>query len=144
MAQLQLTSDDKLKRWGSGPWIDEPDRIEFEAHGLPCLMLRNPFGAWCGYAAVPPGHPYHGKSDADVEAHGGITYAGTCDESVGICHVPKPGEPDNVYWFGFDCSHCYDLTPGLRIPMLDHVVYRDVNYVRAEVEALAAQLAAAR
>lgn len=49
--------------WPSGPWDDEPDRVEWrdEATGLPCLALRNDmFGSWCGYVAVPPGHPVHG------------------------------------------------------------------------------------
>ena len=77
--------------WGPGPWQDEPDRIEFEHAGLPCLMLRSTTGGnWCGYAAVPPGHPAHGKpyQDVDADVHGGLTYADKCRDY--ICHVPKP------------------------------------------------------
>jgi len=82
------------QHWSDGPWKTEPDRVEFEHAGLPCLMLRNDMGAWCGYAAVPPGHPLHGHDYRipDVRAHRGLNYAAAC--SGEICHVAKPGEPD--------------------------------------------------
>src|SRR5438067_12443361 len=114
------TEASEKRKWGPGPWQDEPDRVDFEHAGLPCLILRGPVGAWCGYAAVPPGHPLHGKgyselydyeteSGIDIRVHGGLTYAGAC--SGDICHVPRLGEPDDVWWFGFDCSHAGDLAP---------------------------------
>ena len=156
--------------WGAGPWLTEPDRLEWRHAGLPCLANRNHHGVWCGYVAVPPGHPLHGKGydDVDVEVHGGLTYADRCSEH--ICHVPQPGEPDDVWWFGFDCAHAGDFTPGLdavlRDPRLrklglplpdrepyDHAaavaahdwtveVYRTLDYVQAETNRLADQLAA--
>lgn len=135
---------DKTK-FGPGPWQDEPDRVEFEHAGLPCLMKRNRFGVWCGYAAVPPGHPLHGRSMSTpkVSVHGGLTYASACDGD--ICHVPKPGESDDVWWYGFDCAHGDDLTPDLhlRFPELDSFngEYRDQAYVEFEVRSLAEQLA---
>lgn len=134
-----------------GPWRFEPNRIEFRSSGLPCLMNRNSFGAWCGYAAVPPGHPCHGlRYDApelsEIRVHGGLTFSGGCEGH--ICHVPKPGEPDDVHWFGFDCSHVFDLAPShLSFPkpiqelLKDQSVYRSVGYVRRHVKHLAYQLA---
>lgn len=182
--------------WGAGPWQTEPDRIEWEHVGLTCLMLRTDhMGNWCGYVAVPPGHPWHGhrysecvmgcetvpakpmepigkmpvpdsiqKSHMErkhfscqedyqsghtpesiIDVHGGLTYSGLC--SGHICHVPKPGQPDNVFWFGFDCAHGGDGMPG----MAGHLTnednffsrgYKDVAYVRREVEHLADQLKA--
>src|SRR5688572_11433893 len=98
--------------WGDGPWQTEPDRVEFEHAGLPCLMSRHPtLGHWCGYVAVPPGHPMHGKEydSVEVDVHGGLTYGSACRGH--ICHVPKPGEPDDVFWFGFDCGHAGDYGP---------------------------------
>jgi len=152
--------------WGDGPWQSEPDRIEFEHAGLPCLMLRARNGGWCGYAAVPPSHPWHRKDYSSclsdppcgddafcyedtpagrVTVHGGLTYADACQGH--ICHVPKPGEPDNVWWFGFDCAHSGDVSPaydsmwrGTSLESREDS-YRDVLYVRAEVERLAEQLA---
>lgn len=132
------------QEWGPGPWQTEPDRIEWRtAAGLPALMVRQPnHGAWCGYVAVAPGHPAHGKSydDVAVDVHGGLTYADACSGSV--CHVPAPGEPDDVWWLGFDCVHGGDLAPGnvgLRL-ILGYGIYRDVDYVQAECESLARQL----
>lgn len=140
--------------WNPGPWEGEPDRVDFEHAGLPCLMLRHPwYGNWCGYAAVPPGHPlYRAAIYPDIEVHGGLTYAHLCGGY--ICHVPKPGEPDNVFWFGFDCGHIMDYQPGLeaielsmRIQPMQSAgilkeVYRDAQYVRGQVQDLAEQLAA--
>jgi hypothetical protein len=149
--------------WGEGPWMSEPDRVEFRHAGLPCLLRRSPRGgAWCGYVAVPPGHPLHGTTHdgIDVEVHGGLTYSGRCEGDV--CHVPAPGEPDDVWWIGFDCGHAFDVSPArearLRaidphladpwppwpepVPAALREVYRDLAYVRGETESLAEQLAA--
>lgn len=164
MADQERTSSAKERivdrtGWPAGPWDSEPDRIEWMTKaGLPALMVRVDHGAWCGYVAVPPGHPDHGKHYRDVEdtidVHGGLTYADKCSGKV--CHVPAPGEPDDVWWFGFDCVHSGDLAPGMGGRMLSPLsvfgfggsatdgygsTYRDVAYVRREVEGLARQLA---
>jgi hypothetical protein len=137
--------------WIPGPWKNEPDRVEFEHDGFPCLMLRqSTHGAWCGYVAVPPGHPWHGKdyNDIDASVHGGLTYAEKCAGLV--CHVPKPGEPDDVWWLGFDCVHSGDFSPGYADIRASHPgifsphptiyeQYRDVDYVRSECRDLAKQ-----
>ena len=155
--------------WGPGPWQDEPDKMQWAdpATGLPCLIVRGPVGALCGYVGVAPDHPAHGKNydhwsyGADgepsalepieeaingLQAHGGLTFAGACghgdDPARGICHIPGDGEPDTVWWFGFDCAHCGDLSPDMGRRRRDEGVYRDLAYVRDQVAALAAQLAA--
>lgn len=144
--------------WGPGPWQDEPDRLEWTHAGLPCLAVRSRYGNWCGYAAVPPSHPLHGQPDdvPDVDVHGGLTYAASCFGE--ICHEPAPGEPDNVWWFGFDCHHWQDYAPGMVALMRTIMAptkaseleilhggetYRTLDYVRGEVERLADWLAAA-
>lgn len=140
------------QQWPPGPWDDEPDRVPWTdpATGYPCIIRRNPVGAWCGYVGVPPGHPYHGKGYneidyEEIDIHGGLTYAAGCDDDPanGICHIPPPGQPDDVWWFGFDCAHAGDITPGTlryyRSPIADDV-YRDLDYVAAETTRLAAQL----
>jgi hypothetical protein len=157
-----MTPEEKLAKWGAGPWVDEPDRAEWYAHGLPCIAQRAPLGHWCGYAAVPPGHPAHGLDlsmddhGLGIGVHGGVTYADTCQTDIGICHVPKPGEPDNVWWLGFDCAHASDFSPFMRGSIMDdalqqspnreawlaRMVYRDLGYVTRETNELAEQLAA--
>jgi hypothetical protein len=135
-----------------GPWHDEPDHVDFEAHGLPCIVHRANLGAWCGYVAVPPGHPWHGKefmSGSDeprAEVHGGVTYTSKCQGP--LCHVPKPGESDDVWWVGFDCAHLGDIVPGIlavsaRTPsgFAQYESYKTLSYVRAETEELAKQAA---
>lgn len=155
--------DPPKSSWGDGPWLHEPDRVDFQHAGLPCLLLRNHHGVWCGYAAVPPGHPLHGLpyGDVDVDVHGDLTYSDACQGPV--CHVPAPGEPADVWWFGFDTAHAFDYVPGMEarmrerndptlsalkaqiaaLPTYSYMrdVYRDLAYVRAETESLAEQLA---
>lgn len=135
--------------WPDGPWHREADRDEWvdPSTGLTCLVNRNmSLGFLCGYVGVPPGHPWHGKNyyDLPVDVHGGLTYARECDGH--ICHVPSPGEPEHLWWLGFDCGHAFDLAPGmeaLRIekgwPLHADDRYCDMIYVKAEVARLAEQ-----
>jgi len=154
--------DKSRAEWGEGPWTGEPDRVEWKTRaGLVGLIVRNHMGALCGYAAVPPGHPLHGRDpgDLDVTCHGGLTYGEKCRGP--ICHVPAPGEPDDVWWFGFDCAHAFDQVPGLMAVQRRHNLealgrpppreafmampewtYKDIPYVTEEVEDLAEQLVA--
>lgn len=49
------------KDWGDGPWQSEPDHLEFEYAGLPCVLMRNMVvtGSWCGYVGVPVSHRFY-------------------------------------------------------------------------------------
>lgn len=143
--------------WGPGPWQDEPDRVEFRHEGFPCLIVRQPdLGHLCGYVAVPPGHPWHqmvGTDDECVDVHGGVTYASKCRGDV--CHVPEPGESDDVFWIGFDFAHIDDLVPCrqsyLTNMYLQHHpnlgtrgVYKGIDFVKAECRRVAEQAKRAR
>jgi hypothetical protein len=139
-----------------GPWHKEPDKVQWidEATNYACLAVRGRLGVWCGYVGVPEQHPFY-KVDCDdlpVSAHGGLTYSDLCQEEApeghGICHIPEPGHPDNVWWLGFDCAHAFDLAPGMiRLDGLPSTgagifqeEYRTLAYVQRECESLAAQL----
>jgi hypothetical protein len=107
---------------------------------------------------VPEGHPAFGRGRDDVDAelpdgvHGGLTYAAPCQEDErehGICHVPEPGQPDRVWWLGFDTAHAFDRMPamegrlrrqGFDGPPFPGDRYRTLRYVQAECGRLAAQL----
>jgi hypothetical protein len=109
------------------------------------LIVRNRSGALCGYVGVGSDHPlFEVKYDrmAQFDVHGGLTYSDHCQG--GICHVPDPGEPDNIWWLGFDCGHGGDLIPAYRSITatrgLFNGTYRNVDYVRAQCESLAEQL----
>jgi hypothetical protein len=143
MKRIEYRSVDK-STWGPGPWQDEPDKVQWqdEATGLPCLIVRGPSGAWCGYVGVPRPHPSYGEDYdyVNVEVHGDLTYAGKCQGHGRICHLVEAGEDDDVWWLGFDCSHSWDFSPGYRSRMDGDETYRDQAYVAAEVENLAKQL----
>lgn len=159
MAQREWTFVDKTT-WDQGPWKQEPDKVQWidETTGLDCLIHRGPSGALCGYVGVPPGHRFHGVGYDDVhyydedegrsfpEVHGGLTFSDSRSEveradGGGICHIPEPGRPADVWWLGFDCAHCDDLCPGHTRYFRESGSYRDLEYVKREVAALAKQLA---
>jgi hypothetical protein len=139
--------------WGAGPWMDEPDKMHWidEATDMDCLIVRNGGGALCGYVGVTEGHPMFGKhyDEAEVTVHGGLTFSDYCAEDGKICHVPAPGRPERVYWFGFDCSHSGDYSPAYaqRLKQYGDIYghtdqYRNVAYVQAQCAKLARQLKA--
>lgn len=169
MTKIELTREKKLAKWGPGPWVDEPDHVEWRHNGMPCIMHRQPSsGHWCGYVGVEPGHPWDARAkpmddewgadpgyrsaEHEASVHGGVTYGSSCDEETGICHKPLPGEPVDVYWLGFDCAHAWDLRPqSYELARKDPIffpshedVYRDAAYVKAETERLADQAIARR
>ncbi|KVT60618.1 hypothetical protein BGV56_00830 [Burkholderia ubonensis] len=151
--------------WGSGEWDSEPDKVQWtdEATGYACLLHRGGFGHWCGYVGVPPSHPMYAREYSDIyenvvvlDVHGGLTFSDHCDPlhdeetGRGICHVPEPGSPDDVWWLGFDCGHAFDYSPGAaarlkafapELPRLTHEIYRNMAYVMQQTRELAAQLA---
>lgn len=156
MSERAYTTIDK-SGWPEGPWQSEPDKIQWtdEETGLPCLIVRHSrSGHWCGYVGVSEGSPafgLHYDKAHDLfpsyDVHGGLTYAASCqegDESTSICHIPEPGQPDHVWWLGFDCAHSGDVSPSydLDFPRQDWESYKDVRYVRRETLSLARQLAA--
>lgn len=150
----------KKKDWGEGPWLNEPDKIQWEdkATGLPCLIVRNGgvTGALCGYVGVAPGHPWFGIDYGDIEeisVHGGLTFSDACqkdNKDYGVCHVAEDGI--ERWWIGFDCAHAYDLSPALDAQLKDfrrlrgrpshnsYEVYRDVEYVKGQCAELARQV----
>lgn len=135
-----------------GPWDNEPDKIQWvdAATNLDCLMVRAPYGHWCGYVGVPQDHPYYrmGFEHPDVIVHGGLTFSAFCapgEPIDGVCHIAEPGREPKPWWFGFDCAHDKDISPGL-IFLGYHIgsaIYRDEEYVRNQVFSLAVQLAGA-
>ncbi|WP_017602237.1 hypothetical protein [Nocardiopsis lucentensis] len=126
------------------PWTTGLDRDQWtDKHtGLLCLAVRGPLGAWCGYVAVPTGHPWHGLAFHDlprIDVHKGVNYAADGDEDI----TSGAGQPDGRWWIGFSCDHIGDLVPASyeRMGELAQVMcedtYRDLGYVRREINALA-------
>lgn len=127
----------------------EPDKVQWvsDVTGLPCLAVRHPSsGHWCGYAAVMPGHKWHGKDYNDVHADLGweheleeLSFSRFCadskDPSKHICHIPEPGEPDNVWWLGFDFAHSCHLTPAHDFHYDQYARYVRLTEVQRSAEA---------
>lgn len=125
-----------------GPWNTEPNRVEFKHLNLHCLLQRNPMGTWCGYVGIPKGHPWYGLGYDDIPAtaHGGLTYSDACHSH--ICHP----DGEELWWIGFDCAHAGDEIPlmqryakSLKFP---GATYKDMAFVKSEVEKLALQVSA--
>lgn len=167
MKKIEWRKPEKKAEWGPGPWQEEPDTVQWpdEKTGLPCLAKRNMHGGnWCGYVGVAEGHPAFEQhydavrrdndEDSYIDVHGGLTFSDFCRGVPGenICHLPEAGEPERVWWLGFDCAHYMDHRPSeksmwlkLGHPEFAHddpqASYRTLAYVQSECEKLAAQLA---
>ena len=134
--------------WGPGQWNDEPDKVHFvvKENGMDGLAVRGPHGGWCGYIAIEPGHPDHGKDydSVGVEVHGGLTYGSLCQEDGKICHVPREGRPHDVFWLGFDCAHYGDISPAYdwqnRREIGGYGSYKSLPYVLNQCVELSRQL----
>lgn len=110
----------------------------FVSHGFDCVIgLGGPFGQnYNGYILVPAAHPWCGLdySEINADCHGGLTYGAAM-----LPWEPAPVNPSRARWFGFDTCHSCDAVRGapyeMRIP---HGTFKDMDYVRAELEKLAA------
>jgi len=131
-------SIDKSK-WGPGDWQSEPDEVSWldEASGYACPVKRHPrVGNLCGYVGIPSTHPLFEKNDElldTIDVHGDINYAGYL-----VC--------ERTWYFGFDCAHAFDYSPGLTAELdnspklFKGATYRNIEYVKSEVIKLAKQL----
>lgn len=155
MRTMEWRTVDK-SNWGRGEWDHEPDKKQWtdEKTGLPCLIVRGPSGALCGYVGVSKGHPAFGVDYDSVrigeecpDVHGGLTFSAHCtptdDPAKHICHMPDEGEDDNVWWLGFDCAHSGDIMPthdrAYRYLSWE-ATYKSIAYVEGHCRALAEQL----
>lgn len=116
MTEIIMNSENKRLWWGEGPWVDEPDVLEFVHNGIACRILRivamdgpnetiNIFGGHlCGYVCIPYDHQDYNKDVSspdfsEYDVHGGLTFGKLFD--------------DNTFWIGFDCAHSGDLIPSM-------------------------------
>lgn len=104
----ELSPEIKRKSWGEGPWVDEPDHLEFSHKGLKCSVRRIILkryediyhgGHLCGYVRLPKNRPWHETDNDKLDVHGGITF------------YQEDEDNDGYRWVGFDCAHAFDLMP---------------------------------
>ncbi len=123
---------------GKGPWLDEPNFLEFEYLGLPCILHRGGCATWCGYVGVPKGHPAYGRDYDDVgaEVHGGLTYADSGEHLTEAHEVRTAFENGlngtekkipRLWWLGFDCAHGGDLLLTIVILERDDPKFRAIG-----------------
>jgi len=154
MTRIEYYYIDK-KEWGKGPWKEEPDKVQYtdENTGYPCLIVRGPSGALCGYVGISKSHPYYARPYDEIaeirespSVHGELTYSEFCNEEdtqKGVCHIPMEGEEHKVWWLGFDCAHLGDYCPGDKYHCpsgLGNETYKSISFVKDQIESLARQL----
>lgn len=146
------------------PWLDEPNYEAFEYKDYVCVLRRNPLGAWNGYVLLTPNDPWYdikNYNDIPIEVHGGLTYG----------KYTTDGLDNKVYAIGFDCAHWDDIVPMMvdenkkaliekypelleiydRIDkifdekdMQNPITYKDINFVRKEIEYMVEQIIKAK
>lgn len=109
-------------------WEIEPNEVLFVSHGYWCEVKRHSeLGHLCGYVYMGKHHPLASEPEPDLAVHGGITF-------------------NNGIKMGFDCGHAGDLSPSMRTHYKHYKAYketyRNVAFVKGQLENLAAQLRA--
>ena len=133
--------------WEDGPWNKEPDRVQWEHVGLPCLLIRNDLGAWCGYVGVYIESLLFGVTDIEIpSAHWDVNSfeSSIYNDRLWLESPPPVDAPidlDNieeaienhvrvslrVWFFGFDCCHAGDLAPGM------YAMYRQIKQMNGHI-----------
>lgn len=82
------------------------------------------------------------RPDVAFDVHGGVTFSHASDAFLG---------GRNLWWFGFDCGHCDDLSPAMIHPRFERIgipgdlfadqTYRTMEFAMSETRKLAEQLA---
>lgn len=114
--------------WARGPWDDEPDALDWTRGQIICAIRRSKTGVLCGYIAVPPSHPWHGKHP--------IGHDDVRDEVGFPWWEPTAEHPGGWWALGFDCGHLHDIVPSEPgDPEQFH--YWTIDEVRAVVDLMA-------
>jgi hypothetical protein len=118
-----------------------------------CHIQRNTsMGVWCGYVAVPRGHPCFGMHyDAihdkypDLDVHGELTYAEPLDNPTDFNFDDSREERERKkleasqkadYWeLGFDCGHADDIVPHMR-DMADRFARLITNTIETKAQTI--------
>ena len=144
----EFTTVDKSD-WGPGPWQDEPDKVAWvdPDTGLDCMAKRHERLGDPYLRAEAERHPHGDRAWLlkRLERQGGMAFEEWVEDQRPhrVCHVPPPGQPEEVWWFGFDCAHLGDHSPGVNgsFPSPADDEYRSLFYVERRVAELACQLA---
>lgn len=124
----------------------DTEHQEWHRQGRKALRENSPdFTKMC-FPPRPDTVPGIGEAIEKITAHGGLTYSGFW-----------PDEAQDLWFFGFDCAHSGDLSPGV-VATLKHIdidhgttrrehynfddTYCTIEYVKVECTELAAQLGA--
>lgn len=162
-----VEADFKLKFFGYGEWVEEPDSVIFTYRDFACniirVILREPYsdeevyfgGYLCGYVTIPPTHFLYEKDYLKgdelnfIECHGGIIFSGFSAQ--------------NKWSIGFDCGHSGDYLPSsqmnkkkykfreiypLALPLPPHLehnilfnpVYRNIQFCIDECKSMVDQI----
>ena len=125
------------------PWLSEPDREEFDAYGLLCVVKRQPvLKILLGYVGIPRTHPLYGVAQDAlipypetwkdqalfIEEVGVMNMLCTDLDAMPVGHAPvhfvmtvhgglsfsdPMDEHPDLWFFGFDCGHGNDFLPGM-------------------------------
>lgn len=108
--------------WPAGLWMYEPDMIDWYFKGKLCQMRRGYDGSWSGYVHFDPQGSLKGLALVRLKlifsVHNGISILS-----------------DNA--IGFSCNSSADFSPSPWAMGPNRGIYRDVKFVRYQVENLA-------
>lgn len=151
----EMSAEERLSRYGEGPWLDEPDMVLFRIEQWHCALWRAvDLGSWAGYLGLPPGNPLHGSKInklSFLSVHRGITYADYIQTQVDEPSSFLDSFYRSWWWIGFDAAGSFDLVPGVdnvmknRLPPRPRSIspmqtYRTAAFMEMELHALIVQV----
>lgn len=122
--------------WRPGPWVPEPDLVEWHVEDVPLLIVRGHTGSLCGYIGLPSGHPLWGRDPmrSRGEQWSALPERITAARPSGAVFV-STRRPADCWWLGFSAGGFCPAAS--RDPMPESSEYSAIDEVRARVEALA-------
>ena len=87
IVKITMSHAEKLRKYGDGEWIDEPDEVFFDHSGIACEIFRHSKGYLIGMCALPREHPWTRLAikETEVDIHGHVfVYKTTSNEYIGF------------------------------------------------------------
>lgn len=142
IVKMTMSHAEKLRKYGEGEWIDEPDEVFFSHAGIACEIFRHSRGYLVGMCQLPEDHPWSTTplKKAEICIHGHeFVYKTTQNEYI-----------------GFSCDMIGDLIPACKsnrladqlIDALDknndekykEFIYRNLEFTMGQCKYLAEQV----
>ncbi len=137
-----MSHEEKLRKYGEGEWIDEPDEVFFSHTNIACEIFRHSRGYLIGMCQLPDNHPWSSMplKKAEICIHGHqFIYKTFQNEYVGFsCDMLD----DMIPVFNTDklAEQVIDAFNKKNDQSYERFIYRNLSFVTEQCKYLAEQI----